>query len=134
MTLPLADRLAVTDLISLHGHVVDAGAFDRFGELFTPDVVYDVSDLGGGTLVGIAAVRDAGIRLGPANPLGHHVTNVVISAAADGSVSARSKFLGVRGDGTVGSGVYEDIVVRTRDGWRISHRTVRARRVPLSGG
>src|SRR4051812_28924135 len=102
MTFTLEDRLAVTDLIALHGHLVDAGAFERFAELFTPDVVYDVSDLGGEPLTGIAAVRDAGLRLGAANPVGHHVTNTVVTAAADGSVTARSKFLGVRGDGTVG--------------------------------
>jgi hypothetical protein len=135
MTLPLEDRLAVTDLISQHGHLVDAGAFDRFAELFTPDVVYDVSDLGGEPLVGIAAIREAGLRLGAGNPVGHHVTNVVIDdGAAGGPLTARSKFLGVRGDGTVASGVYEDVIVMTPNGWRISHRTILARRAPLGAG
>ena len=128
------DRFAVTDLIASHGHIVDAGAFDRFGELFTPDIVYDVSDLGGEPLIGIPAIRDAGLRLGAANPVGHHVTNTVLTLTADGTVRARSKFLGVRGDGTVASGVYEDTVVRTPAGWRISHRVVRARRTPLVDG
>jgi 3-phenylpropionate/cinnamic acid dioxygenase small subunit len=124
LTLAPEDRLAVTDLISLHGHLVDTGAFDRFGELFTVDVVYDVSDLGGEPLIGIAAIREAGLRLGAANPAGHHVTNTLIDQSPDGSVTARSKFLGVRRDGTVGTGVYEDVVVRTPDGWRISHRRI----------
>jgi 3-phenylpropionate/cinnamic acid dioxygenase small subunit len=122
--LALEDRLAVADLIALHGHLVDSGAFDRFDELFTADVIYDVSGLGGEPLLGIAAIRDAGLRLGAANPAGHHVTNILIDQAADGSVTARSKFLGVRRDGTVGTGVYEDVVVRTPDGWRISHRRI----------
>jgi hypothetical protein len=133
MPLPWEDHRAVTDLICQHGHLVDAGAFDRLDELFTADVVYDVSDLGGEPLVGIAAIRDAGLRLGAGNPVGHHVTNVVIDDGDPGGpVTARSKFLGVRGDGTVASGVYEDVIVRTPSGWRIGHRTVVARRTPLS--
>ena len=71
---------------------------------------------------------------GAANPVGHHVTNTVLTLTADGTVTAGSTFLGVRGDGTVASGVYEDTVVRTPAGWRISHRVVRARRTPLVGG
>jgi hypothetical protein len=132
MSLPLEDRMAVTELIALHGHLVDAGEFDRLGELFTPDVVYDVSDLGGEPLAGIAAIREAGLRLGADNPVAHHVTNVVLEAVDDDHIAAWSKGLGVRTDGTVGSVVYQDIVVRTPDGWRISHRTLRARRTPLS--
>ena len=132
MSLSVEDRMAVNDLISLHGHLVDAGAFDRSGELFTPDVIYDVSHLGGGQLVGIAAIREAGLRLGADNPVAHHVTNVVVNRLDDDHIAAWSKGLGVRTDGTVGSVTYKDIVVRTPDGWRISHRTVLARRTPLS--
>lgn len=47
---------------------------------------------------------------GAANPVGHHVTNTVLTLTADGTVTAGSTFLGVRGDGTVASGVYEDTV------------------------
>jgi hypothetical protein len=36
-------------------------------------------------------------------------------------------------DGSCGSVTYEDTVVRVSDGWRISHRRVVARRVPLNG-
>lgn len=53
-----ADRIAITDLISQHGHLVDTG--ERFDDLFTPDVGYDVSDLGGGVIVGGAALWEAG--------------------------------------------------------------------------
>lgn len=45
--LSIEDRLAIHELINLHGHLCDAGAFDRFEEIMTEDVVYDVSDLGG---------------------------------------------------------------------------------------
>ncbi|MEU9481484.1 nuclear transport factor 2 family protein [Streptomyces sp. NPDC048191] len=133
MALTLEDRLAITELISLHGHLVDEGQLDRLAELFTPDVVYDVSDFGQGPLVGVAAIRAAAVALGAGNPVAHHVTNVVVREAADGRVRVRSKGLGVMADGSCGSATYDDTVVRTLDGWRISHRKLSARRVPLNG-
>jgi 3-phenylpropionate/cinnamic acid dioxygenase small subunit len=132
MSVSLEDRMAVTDVISRHGHLVDAGELDRLGELFTPDVTYDVSALGGEPLVGLAAIVAASLRLGPGNPVAHHVTNVVVDRLDHDRVTARSKGFGVRADGTIGSVVYQDILVRSPDGWRISHRTVRPRRTPLS--
>jgi hypothetical protein len=73
------------------------------------------------------------VALGAANPVAHHVTNVVIEEVADGRVLARSKGLGVMADGSCGSVTYEDTVVRVEEGWRICHRKVSARRVPLGG-
>lgn len=58
--------------ISLHGHLFDEGHLDRLDELFTPDVVYDLSDVGIEPLHGIAEIRRAALELGPANPLAHH--------------------------------------------------------------
>ena len=43
MALALEDRLAVSELIALHGHLVDDGELDRSDEVFTADVVYDLS-------------------------------------------------------------------------------------------
>lgn len=74
MTLPLEDHLAITELISLHGHLVDAGELERFEEVFTSSA-------------------------GPVQGVGH----------------------------------YHDVVVRGGTGWRVSHRKVSPRRVPLNG-
>jgi hypothetical protein len=63
----------------------------------------------------------------------HHVTNVVVTAWADGQVQVRSKGLGIKADGSCGSVSYEDTVVRTADGWRISYRRISPRRTPLGG-
>lgn len=131
MALTEQDRIDISDLINLHGHLVDAGELDRAGELFTPDVTYDVSDFGQGTLSGSAALREAALALGQANPVGHHVTNIVITPIDDRSARARSKGIGVRADGTSGSVVYDDVLLRGPGGWRISHRTVTARRAAL---
>jgi SnoaL-like domain len=127
------DRAAIGDLISLHGHLFDDGDLDRLDLLFTPTVVYDVSELGGGALHGIDAIRAAALALGERNPLGHHVTNVVVTEREDGTVGVRSKFIGVNADGTVATGTYEDTVVDEGTGWRIGHRRVVPRRVPLNG-
>ena len=68
---------------------------------------------------------------GEANPVGHHVTNIVITPIDDRSAQVRSKGIGIRADGTAGSVVYEDIVTRQPDGWKISDRKVTARRAAL---
>ena len=124
-----ADRIAITDLISLHGHLVDAG--EPADTLLTPDVEYDVTDLGGGVIVGLAALQEAAEALGDDNPVGHHVTNIVLTESGPDEVTARSKGLGVMADGTCGSVTYDDLIVRTSTGWRIRRRRILARRRPL---
>jgi len=130
-TLAIDDRLAIHDLLALHGHLVDAGELDRLGEVLTADAVYDASDLGGEPLHGTVAVREASLALGAGNPVGHHVTNIVLTAVDEATVHARSKGIGVFGNGTTGSVTYEDTITRSADGWRISYRKVLARRAHL---
>lgn len=131
MALSHEDRTAVTDLIAMHGHMVDSGRLDRLGELFTADVVYDVSDFGGPPLHGLPAIREAALALGEGNPLGHHVTNTVLTEIAGDRVHALSKGIGITTAGTCGTVTYDDTVTRTAAGWRIAHRKVLAHRSPL---
>ncbi len=133
MTLGAEDRTAITDLINTHGHLVDAGELERIGELFTDDAVYDVTDLGGGVIEGLAAFVEASLAMGDRNPVAHHVTNIVLTGAGEGRARARSKGIGINADGTCGSVTYEDTVERRAEGWRITHRRVLAHRVPLGG-
>jgi hypothetical protein len=127
------DRAAICELISLHGHLMDDGALQRLGELFTADVVYDLEDFGLGLLHGVPAIRDAALAMGAANPVGHHVTNLILTEIDDTTVRVRSKGIGIKADGTSGSVTYEDIVRRAGQGWRISYRKVIARRTALGG-
>lgn len=133
MPLTTEDRLAIADLIALHGHLFDEVELDRLDELFTYDVIYDVSDFGQESMQGIDAIRSGALALGDRNPVAHHVTNIVVTAMNDDSVSVRSKGLGVTRDGKIGSVTYIDTVDRTASGWRISRRLVRGRRHPLNG-
>lgn len=124
------DRLAIHELLALHGHLVDDGALHRLDELFTDDVVYDLTPLGGTVLRGIDAIGASARELGESNPVAHLVTNILI-AEHQGEVTTRTKFLGVRRNGSVGSGVYEDVLRQTPNGWRIARRRVLLRREPL---
>jgi ketosteroid isomerase-like protein len=107
MELTEQDRIDISDLINLHGHLTDAGKLDEAGELFTPDVTYDL--------------------------IGHHVTNIVITPVDARSARVQSKGIGIQADGTAGSVVYDDIVTRQPGGWEISYRKVTARRAALGG-
>ncbi|WP_327370906.1 nuclear transport factor 2 family protein [Streptomyces sp. NBC_01217] len=130
MTLGAEDRMAVMELIALHGHLVDDGELDRLDELFTADVVYDASDLGHGSMHGLEALRDTARSMGGHGPVSHHVTNIVLTEAGEGRVHARSKGFGIKADGTSGSVSYEDVIVRGGTGWRISRRKVAVRGTP----
>ena len=131
MELSEQDRADINDLVNLHGHLTDAGELDRAGELFTADVTYDLDDFGLGALYGTAALREAALALGDASPVGHHVTNIVITRIDDRSARVRSKGIGIKADGTAGSVAYDDIVTRHPGGWKISYRKVTARRAAL---
>jgi ketosteroid isomerase-like protein len=133
MALSEQDRIDINDLINLHGHLTDAGELDQAGELFTPDVTYDLDDFGLGALHGTAALRSAALALGDANPVGHHVTNIVITRIDDRSARVQSKGIGIKADGTAGSVAYDDIITHQPDGWKISYRKVTARRAAFGG-
>jgi 3-phenylpropionate/cinnamic acid dioxygenase small subunit len=123
------DRLAIHDVITLHGHVADDRDWDRLGELFTDDTVLDLEDFGYGTLRGLAALRELSLASqdDKGQPLGHHVTNILITGHDGQTARARSKALAVMRDGTSGTAVYEDVLRRDEHRWRISHRKVVAR-------
>ncbi|GAA1254919.1 hypothetical protein GCM10009677_00880 [Sphaerisporangium rubeum] len=131
MALSNQGKADIIDLINRHGHLTDAGELHRYGELFTPDVTYDMENFGLGSLHGIEAIREAAGALGDANPVAHHVTNIVITEIDENSAQVRSKGLGIKADGTTGSVTYDDIVTHHPDGWKITHRKVTLRRSPL---
>ena len=118
------DRQAIGETLSLHGHIFDGGQLDRLEEIFTPDVVYDLTDAGVGTFEGVEAIRSGALKLGARNPIAHHVTNVVITSAEDDVVTAQSKGLMVMADGAFASVTHLDTLRRHNGGWRISRRVV----------
>jgi 3-phenylpropionate/cinnamic acid dioxygenase small subunit len=126
------DLVQLHQLVALHGHLVDDGELHRLDELFTADALYDVSALGQGVLRGVAGFRAAteAFAHDERNPVGHHVTNVVVTEAGPDAATVRSKGLGVLRDGRAGSVTYVDRAVRTDRGWRIAARRVTPGRGP----
>ena len=127
MTLLTAeDRWAISETLSLLGHIVDTGRLDRLEEVFTPDAVYDLTDVGMGAIEGVEAIRQGALQLGDRNPVAHHVTNVVVTGEEDGAVSVQSKGFLLMADGKVQSLTQHDIVRRRDGGWFISRHVIKA--------
>jgi len=128
MTLSADDRLAIHELISLHGHLADDRRPADLDLLLTEDASYDVSEFELGVVTGLPALRALFEAAPGVQPLGHHVTNVLVTEAPDGTIAVRSKGLAVMSNGATGTVVYDDVVTKTAAGWRIARRKVIARR------
>jgi len=113
------DRLDIHELVALYGHVMDDRLWSRLDELFTSDVVYDLSAFDHDVANGIVEVRE--LLLNGNHPLAHHATNVVMNEEPDRDVRVIWKGIGVGYRGRVGSTVYKAVTRRTEAGWRIRH-------------
>jgi SnoaL-like domain len=114
-----ADFAEITELLARYAHVVDNRNWSEAGTVFTPDV-----QLGRSPVFG-RGIEQFGAMVGDAPAThGHNTTDVILDLRPDGTVRAWCKFFIVRGDGTVGSGDYQDTLTRTPDGWRIALRDV----------
>ena len=120
------DTLALHQLAALYAHVVDSGEYERLREIFTDDVELDASQFNEPRRVGIDPVIES--YASARHPVAHHTTNVVVTTDADGTVRMRSKVISLLADGLCGSGTYDDICVKTPDGWRIRRRVIGLRR------
>lgn len=58
MPISVADRLAIHELISMHGHLADDGRPEDLADVMTADGTYDVTDYGLGVVTGIDALID----------------------------------------------------------------------------
>jgi len=123
-TLKVEDRLVIGEVLSLHGFIFDAVELDRLDEIFTPEIVYDMSAVGIGVFEGIETVRNAAASMGDRGPIAHHVTNVLISSDEDDVATAQSKGLMLMRDGTLESVTHLDTLRRHEGQWRISHRII----------
>ncbi|AEV86397.1 hypothetical protein ACWT_5379 [Actinoplanes sp. SE50] len=139
MSLTAEDRLEIHEVLALHGHLCDAGDYDRFDLVFTADLQVDVSALGyepvrtgPASRPSLATYIEVARRRGPGSTLAMHVTNIIVRADGDGA-RAWSKGMTVGEDGRVASFTYADHLVRTGHGWRIRHRTVSPHREPGRG-
>jgi hypothetical protein len=124
--LEAADIVAITQVMNLYGHLFDKKAWDRLGLVFTADAVVDYSDAGRVKAIGLPHIQSH-MREVPPSVMAHTTQNIYVWVD-NGTVRGRSKFIAPVPDGTVFSGVYDDVLVQTDDGWRIKERVVLKRR------
>jgi hypothetical protein len=127
----IADRLELHELPGRYGDAIDYRAWERLDDIFTADAVFDMSDLGGPSCEGLAAIkvfmdRDA------QHPRTHMMTNIYVDETPTG-VQLRFRIVALLGGGKVGTASYYDDVVKTPAGWRVAHRVVTRRRRPSAG-
>ncbi len=120
----------VRDLISRYSHAVDAGEVEAIVNLFVDDgeLITPV-----GSPQGSAALREwAQQRIDSREPriqVRHMVVNTLIAPVNSSRVRARSMLLYTRQNidkplsaEVMATGIYEDIIVHTANGWRFQQR------------
>lgn len=128
----LADHLAIQTAISTYAMGLDERRWELWDDVFTADAVIDFRPMGGE----LETPAEMSGRLGRPDPswlfAQHPVTNVVISLDGD-QATAYSDYRVETGRRTgtpgeiarvSGGGTYEDTLLRTGAGWRISQRRV----------
>jgi len=118
----------IRNMLSLYPYVVDdESQYHRVPEVFAPDAVYDASHFGLGRHVGTDAIEDylrnsAAREADPNHPFAHNIVNIHVYDVTPDRARAISRCLAVYRDGRSAMAVYKDDVLRTKRGWRISHR------------
>ncbi|MCW2495296.1 nuclear transport factor 2 family protein [Jatrophihabitans sp.] len=128
----VSDRLDILAALNNYAYGLDERRWDRWDLVFTDDAVIDFTPMGGKR----EAPGEMRARLDKPDPdwlfAQHPVANTVITIEGD-RASAYSDYrmeLGRRSDTdgeivrTSGGGAYEDTLLRTPAGWRISERRV----------
>ena len=125
----LADRLAITDVLTRYSWSIDKKEFDGLDDVFTSDAHIDYTSSGGpkGPFPEVKAWLASVL---PHFPVYQHlVTNVDVRLDGD-TATSRAEFYNpmvtAKPDGSRGiffvGGEYHDRLVRTGAGWRIAER------------
>lgn len=126
MSIDVADRLEISEVIARYGHLIDAQEYSRLDEIFTADAIFDLAGYGGARYQGLDAIITL-MEESNEHPLAHHSSNIVIDSFNTNSLNVLSKGIGVGYGGKVGSVTYRDVFIHTENGWRISQRNVELR-------
>lgn len=122
----LLDKQEIIDLTIAYGWLLDHGPRERLHEVFTDDAVANYM---GEEFRGLQTIIDkVESALGPLSVSQHIVSNQQVRLDGDRATArcylhAQHTLRGTEGgDNFVMAGRYEDQLVRTPDGWRITHR------------
>ena len=121
------DIVDIQQLIALCAHAIDADDQSLLPLVYANDGVFDPSAMGAPVIEGLDALIAFYAATKPHLPPAHNTTNIHVYEEG-GQTRARSKWMMLsRRDGSWLLGDYDDLVVRTQDGWRIKHRRVKLR-------
>ena len=126
-TLPLADRMAITDLVSRYNHAIDSGDPDGVASCFTEDGCFEGRS---GRFRGFDELRKLGMTASPSLIPRHIVSNSLISPDHDdpsrASIRSHLLYYEITPEGFhfKTSGVYSDRVVRLDGAWKFEHRVM----------
>ncbi len=122
----LEDKDAIRELLARYCFLLDGYRLNEFAGLFIADGEWISRN---GVATGPEAIerllRDLVPEPAPGRGRKHFTTNIIIDLSGDGATVV-SNFLVVR-DSVAGpvisvAGTYDDVVVRTREGWRFKSR------------
>jgi 3-phenylpropionate/cinnamic acid dioxygenase small subunit len=119
------DMLEIHQLLARYGHAIDDRDWTAFAVLFIPDAVIDYTQVRAPEVLhGIDDILEFFRVVN--HPSAHHVTNIVVTET-DGVVRVRSKWFAPYTRATHhpnrwAGGVYDDVVVRTEDGWKFAEK------------
>ena len=122
----LADRVELHELPGRYGDAIDDRDWERLDQIFTPDGVFDLTDLGVPLLEGLPAIKRF-MDEDAQHPKTHMMTNIYVDETADG-IKLFFRIVAMQSKGLMGTASYYDDVVKTDDGWRVKHRVVTLRR------
>ncbi len=126
VTTPVADRLAIADLLHAYCESLDSMDLDRLRAVFAPDCEVAFGPDVRLNANGVEALVAALARLWRWRRTSHHLSNVRITFDDPDSADVVSYVIAwhERPDLSTATlyGVYRDRVVRTPDGWRIAAR------------
>ena len=118
------EMIDIQQLYATYNQALDAGDAEGWANTFTPDGVFNKTNVGHDALVTFAKgfyAQGSGMRR-------HWNTNLVLKSTAegvDGSVYLMLWDVGNRPATIIVTGIYEDKLVKTKDGWRFKSRTVK---------
>lgn len=114
------DVVQVQQLFAAYVFIMDDADWPRLAEVVTPDVEFDFTDFGLPSLHGLEEVQRQFASM--KHPIAHHAVNTLV-VEHGGELHLRSKMIMAMGADRIWFGEYHDVVVRTPEGLRFSHRT-----------
>lgn len=120
----VADRLELHELNARYGDLIDHQDWAGLEAIFTRDAEFRiVTPARRRSLHGLDEIKWYMAREAQ-HPIAHHITNVYVDDRNE-SVRLHTRLLLVQPDRSAESGEYDDEVVRTAAGWRITARVYR---------